>query len=94
MESALLRAEQAAQRGQAPPAGLEAAARVFLHEAADRVEQQARMAIVASTAGDDRRTRLALLRRLARREPADVVALRREVAQAVVSGERYPFEGH
>lgn len=93
MESALLRAEQAAEGGQ-PPAGLEAAARVFLHEAADRVEQQARLAIVAATAGDDRRTRLALLRRLARREPADVVALRREVAQAVLSGERYPFEGH
>jgi butyryl-CoA dehydrogenase len=37
------------------------------------------------------RTQLAVLRRFARHEPADTIALRRVVADAVESANRYPF---
>jgi hypothetical protein len=39
------------------------------------------------------RTQMAVLRRMTKREPADTIALRRIVADAVVSANRYPFVG-
>lgn len=92
MESAVLRAEQASGRSSEGSEPMAAAARLYGHEAADRIEKDARTVIVACTTGDEQRTRLALLRRLLRREPADEVALRRRLAQAVLARARYPFE--
>jgi hypothetical protein len=69
------------------------AARVFLHDAADRVEAGARTALAAVLDGDMLRTQLAVLRRFLKREPADTVAMRQRVAAAVQAGDRYPFEG-
>jgi hypothetical protein len=66
---------------------------VFIYDAADRVEKQARTALVAVTKGDMLRTQLAVLRRFTKHEPVDTVALRRRVAAAVQAGDRYPFEG-
>jgi alkylation response protein AidB-like acyl-CoA dehydrogenase len=68
-----------------------AAARVLLHDGAARVEGSARTVLAAVTEGDLLRTQLAVLRRLAKREPADTIALRRTVADAVESANRYPF---
>jgi butyryl-CoA dehydrogenase len=68
-----------------------AAARVLLHDGAARVESSARTVLAAVAEGDLLRTQLAVLRRFAKREPADTIALRRTVADAVESANRYPF---
>jgi alkylation response protein AidB-like acyl-CoA dehydrogenase len=94
MESALLRAEKAvAVRGKDSSGAIAAAARVLLQDGAAQVEASARMAIAASIEGDMLRTQLAVLRRMIKREPADTIALRRAVADAVVNANGYPFEG-
>jgi hypothetical protein len=69
------------------------ATRAFLYDAADRVEKHARTALAAAAEGDVLRTQLTVLRRFAKREPVDTIALRRRVAAAVLDGHRYPFEG-
>jgi len=94
MESSLRRAQKAvAARGEAAAAPIVDAARAFLYDAADRAEKEARTALAAVAEGDLLRTQLAVLRRFAKREPADTIALRRRVAAAVQVGNRYPFEG-
>ena len=92
MESALLRAQKAAaSRGAKRRRAMAAAARVLLHDGVDRIETSARTALAASVEGDMLRTQLAVLRRFLKREPADTIALRRQVADAVKSADRYPF---
>jgi butyryl-CoA dehydrogenase len=54
-------------------------------------EQSARLVLAASAEGDELRTQMAILRRLARVEPANVVELSRSVARAAVELERYPL---
>ena len=93
MESALLRAQKtAAARGkdsQAPwPPPRESCCK-----RAARIETSARTALAASVEGDMLRTQLAVLRRFLKREPADTIALRRTVADAVLNANGYPFEG-
>lgn len=93
-ESSVRRAQKAeAARGKQTTGAMTDAARVFLYDAADRVEKQARTALAAVADGDTLRTQLVVLRRFLKREPADAVALRRNVAAAVTAGDRYPFEG-
>jgi alkylation response protein AidB-like acyl-CoA dehydrogenase len=92
MQSALIRAQKvAASRGAAAAAGVSAAARVLLHNGADKIEIGARAALAAAVEGDMLRTQLAVLRRFLKRETVDVIALRRQVADAVQSADRYPF---
>jgi butyryl-CoA dehydrogenase len=93
MESALIRVEKAAERGQDSSGALAAAARVLLQDGASRIEASARTALAASVEGDMLRTQLAVLRRMTKREPADTIALRRTVASAVLDANGYPFEG-
>jgi hypothetical protein len=69
------------------------AARAFIYDAMDRVEKQARTAVAAVAEGDMLRIQLAALKRFTKREAVDTIAIRRRVAAAVLSGERYPFEG-
>lgn len=69
------------------------AARVFLHDAADRVETGARRALAGVLEGDMLRTQLAVLRRFLKREPADTIAMRQRISAAIQAGDRYPFEG-
>jgi len=93
-ESSVRRAQKAeTARGAQAASAMADAARVFLYDAADRVEKQARTALAAVADGDTLRTQLVVLRRFLKREPADAVALRRNVAAAVTAGDRYPFEG-
>ncbi len=93
-ESSLRRVQKAqAARGAASAAVMADAARVFLHDAADRVEVGARTALAAVLEGDMLRTQLAVLRRFMKREPADTVAMRQRISAAVQAGDRYPFEG-
>ena len=84
-ESVLLRAADAGD------ALHQAAAQVFVTDAAGRVEIGARTALAAMSDGDTLRTLLAALRRVMKITPMNTVRLRREVAERVLAGQRYPF---
>ena len=93
-ESALLRALRLAhaRSGQASPINLhEAAARVYINDAAMRVEAAAKTALAAMSDGDTLRTLLAALRRLLKVTPINTVALRRQLADATVERRTYIF---
>jgi alkylation response protein AidB-like acyl-CoA dehydrogenase len=92
MESSLRRVQKA-DASSGPNAVMADAARVLLHDGADRVEIGARRALAAVLEGDMLKTQLAVLRRFLKREPADTIAMRQRVAAAVQSGDHYPFEG-
>jgi len=90
-ESVLIRASTL-PRGSSDAAQVhEAAARVFINDAAGRVEIAARTGLAAMTEGDTLRTMLAALRRILKITPVNTVALRRTVADAVTSRKGYPF---
>ena len=84
-ESVVLRAGRVAD-----PAHV-AAARVFVSDAAARVEMAARSALAGTVEGDALRTVLAALRRFLKPVPVNTVRLRREIADAVVARAGYPF---
>jgi alkylation response protein AidB-like acyl-CoA dehydrogenase len=88
-ESAVLRAS-AAMAGPLPRADLhEAAARIFVNDAAQRIDAAARSALAAMADGDTLRTLLAALRRVLKVTPVNTVALRRRLADATVERGRY-----
>ena len=90
-ESALLRARKiVSQKGTADVLPV-VMTQVFVRDALDRVERNARTALAACAAGDTLRSQLALLRRLLKREPVDTIALRRKVARATIEAGRYPI---
>jgi butyryl-CoA dehydrogenase len=94
MESCLLRAQKAAAaKGGSASQTMIDAARVFINDAAERVEHEAKRAIAAIHEGDMLTTQMAVLKRFAKRAPVDTIALRRRVATAVQSQDRYPLEG-
>jgi alkylation response protein AidB-like acyl-CoA dehydrogenase len=94
MESSLLRAQKAAAaKGESTSQIMIDAARVFINDAAERVEHEAKRAIAAIHEGDMLTTQVAVLKRFAKRAPVDTIALRRRVAAAVQSQDRYPLEG-
>jgi butyryl-CoA dehydrogenase len=94
MESCLLRAQKAAAaRGEAATQTMIDAARVFIADAAERVEHEARRGVAAVHEGDMLTTQMAVLKRFGKRPPVDTIALRRRVAAAAQSQDRYPFEG-
>jgi alkylation response protein AidB-like acyl-CoA dehydrogenase len=90
-ESAVLRAE-GAFNSHASNASLQAdAARVFVNDAAMRIEAAAKQALAAMTEGDTLRTMLAGLRRLLKVTPINTVAPRRRLADETVARGAYPF---
>jgi alkylation response protein AidB-like acyl-CoA dehydrogenase len=90
-ESAVLRAIDAAA-GNVKDAALHAdAAAVYAHEAAGRVELNARAALAAMAEGDVLRTQLAALRRLLKITPANTVTMRRRLADETVARGAYLF---
>jgi alkylation response protein AidB-like acyl-CoA dehydrogenase len=94
MESGLLRAQKAAARkGEGATAVMIDAARVFIADAVGRVDHEARRAIAAVHEGDMLMTQLAMLKRLGEGPAVDTIALRRRIAAAVQSQDRYPFDG-
>ena len=92
LESALLRAEKAAQKIAARnfaaviPVTL---ARLYAARALDTIELAARKVVAAAAEGDALRTQMTILRRLAKHDPADTVALRRQVAAHMVKAAKY-----
>ena len=94
MESCLLRAQKAAaSKGEAASSVMIDAARVFIADAAERVDHEAKRAIAAVHEGDMLITQMAVLKRFGKRPAVDTIALRRRIAAAVQSQDRYPFEG-
>ena len=94
MESSMLRAQKAAKtRGEAAAQTMIDAARVFISDAVERTEHEAKRAIAAVHEGDMLTTQMAVLKRFGKRAAVDTIALRRNVAAAVQSQDRYPFEG-
>jgi len=94
MESCLLRAQKAAgAKGESATKIMIDAARVFIAEAAERVEHEAKRAVTAVNEGDMLTTQMAVLKRFGKRAPVDTIALRRGVATAIQAQDRYPFEG-
>lgn len=92
MESVLLRARKRLGQAPTPPDELViAVARTCLHEAADRIEVEARRGLARITEGDNLRTNLSVLRRFLRRTPADTIGLKRLLADRALELSRYPF---
>jgi len=84
-ESAVLRAHEVSSSRE-PTADLHVkAARVFVNDAAQRVESAAKSALAAMAEGDTLRTLLAALRRVLKASPVNTVAMRRALADAVVA---------
>jgi len=90
-ESAVVRARQARLGGHHAADQHEAAARVYADGAAARVEAAAKSALAAMADGDTLRTLLAALRRLLKVQPANAVALRRQLADAATAAPGYIF---
>jgi alkylation response protein AidB-like acyl-CoA dehydrogenase len=94
MESSLLRAQKAAAvKGEANASVMIDAARVFIADAAERADHEAKRALAAVHEGDMLTTQIAVLKRFGKRPTIDTIALRRKVADAVQAQDRYPFEG-
>ena len=91
LESALLRARKldAARRSQAKVAAEMTG--MLAEEAMAQCDQAAKRVLAACGEGDTLRTQLVILRRLARMEPADGVALSRAVARRCVEAQKYPL---
>jgi alkylation response protein AidB-like acyl-CoA dehydrogenase len=88
-DSAILRALAASRRSDADLHA--AAARVFVNDAAFRLEASAKSGLAAMTEGDTLRTMLAALRRLFKMTPINTTILRRQLADAAVARGAYPF---
>jgi alkylation response protein AidB-like acyl-CoA dehydrogenase len=92
MESAILRAQRLAAKEGEEAAGRHLdITRVFCQEAADRVETNARNTLAAIAEGDELRTLLAALKRFTKRTPANAVAARRRIADAMIEANRYVY---
>ncbi|HEX4020929.1 MAG TPA: acyl-CoA dehydrogenase family protein [Acidobacteriaceae bacterium] len=90
MESCILRAQKLADR--TPGASANQAvvmARIYAVKGFEVVETAARRVVAAVAEGDMLRTQLAILRRLAKYEPADTIALKRVVAKRVIEAGKY-----
>ena len=90
LESCLLRAEKMiAARGETAARHAIALSRYYAGRAAEIVQARARRVIAAVAEGDMLRTQMAILRRLSKHEPADTIALGRQIASQVIASGRY-----
>ena len=87
MESVLLRSRKLGASGKG--ANTADICAVFLRDAMGRIELSARHVLGGCSEGDALRTNMAVLRRLAKYEPVNAVALRRQVAGRLLGRERY-----
>ncbi len=90
MESAILRAEKLADaKGETAASAAIAMAQFYAAKAMQTVEASVRKVIAAVSEGDMLRTQMAIVRRLAKHEPANTIALGRQIARHVVSAGRH-----
>lgn len=90
LESALVRAQKMVRAGRNSAEVAVAMTGLLADEAMALAERAARRVLAACGEGDALQTQLAILRRLARVVPADVVGLSRAVARQCIELERYP----
>jgi alkylation response protein AidB-like acyl-CoA dehydrogenase len=92
MESALLRAMKSMEKfGDEKSQIQKAMVQVYVNDAFNRLEGFAKQAFAAIAEGDTLRAQLSALKKLTRFTPVNTVALRREIADAVIKVGRYPF---
>ncbi|MFZ0663063.1 MAG: acyl-CoA dehydrogenase family protein [Acidobacteriaceae bacterium] len=95
LDSALARARKLAANQAANQSAKAALAQkmtqLYASSAFHLIEQSARKVIAAVAEGDALRTHLAILRRLAKREPANTIALGRDIARVAIEQGRYPL---
>ncbi len=90
MESALLRAQKMVEaKGEAAAALPIAMTRVYLMVALTKLEACARKVIADVAEGDMLRTQMAIVRRLAKHEMFNTIALRQQIAQATIDKGKY-----
>ena len=88
MESAVLRAQKITPANSLATA----ATQVYLSGGMERVEAAARKILAVVAEGDNLRTQLAILRRLAKHDPYNTIGLRRQIAQKVIDSGRYMID--
>ena len=86
MESAILRAEKI---GASEASVSTAMAKLYTAKSMETLEKSARMVIAAVAEGDMARTQFAILRRLVKHDPADTIALRRQIAAHEIKAGKY-----
>jgi hypothetical protein len=92
MESALLRAMKSMEKFEDERSQIQKAmVQVYVNDAFNRLEGFAKQAFAAIAEEDTLRAKLSVLKKLTRFTPVNTVALRREIADAVVKVGRYPF---
>jgi alkylation response protein AidB-like acyl-CoA dehydrogenase len=90
MESALLRTLKKVQKeGEDKSSTHIAVTRVYVNDAFARVEWMAKQIFAAVAEGEELRTQLMALKRLAKNTPLNTIALRREIADTVIPLGRY-----
>jgi butyryl-CoA dehydrogenase len=90
MDSALLRARKSVEANGEEKAGLMVAmTQVYLEGAFARLEAAGKKVIAAVAEGDMLRTQMAIVRRLAKHEPVNVIALQEKIASRVLETGKY-----
>ncbi len=90
MESALLRTLKKIQKDGEETSKIHlAATRVYVNDSFAKVDLMARQIFAAISEGEELRTQLMALKKLARYTPINTIALRREVAESVIPVARY-----
>ena len=90
MESAVLRTQKLIKRNGESLSSLPIAmTRVYLSSAMEKIEAAAKKVIAAVAEGDTLRTQLAILRRLAKHAPFNVIELRQQIAQKLLDAGKY-----
>ena len=90
MDSALLRTQKLVQTQRESAAALPIAmTQVYLSGAMARIEVAARKVLAAAAEGDNLRVQTAILRRLAKHDPTNVIALRQQIAGCVIEAGKY-----
>jgi len=90
MEAAILRTEKAINKVGVDKAGLKLLyTQVYVQEAFNRIEADAKEILIAVEEGDNLRMMLASLRKLTRHDPINVIAKKREIAKEIIEAEKY-----
>jgi butyryl-CoA dehydrogenase len=90
MESTVLRTQKMVeQKGEAASSLAIAMTRVYLTQSLEKVEAAAKKVIADVAEGDMLRTQLAIVRRLAKHEPFNTIALRQQIAQKTIEAGKY-----
>ena len=90
MDSCLLRARKFTEaNGEAKSALVTAMTQIYIAGAMSRLEASAKKVLAAVAEGDMMRTQMAIVRRLAKFEPVNVIALQEQVAARVIETGKY-----